>query len=751
MELSKVSAPSVSAVEPITLQSGGQPTHARSRAHSRRAHQRTPKLYRLCDGLTEGLLYGMIVFSPWAFGTTQGRAIWTMTVAGCALGGLLVAKWIIRWRTGYEPSRWGSGKPRWLVVSLAVLTVLILGWCLLSAVNARATFDQKQLGFEYHDRYIPWLPHSYDARSTWFVFWQYLGLAWVFWAVRDWLLGKTRRERHAEWAAEEGEGGGVPRTPGEHGGETPGRLPPRLPARLRRLLWVLCLNGALLAAEGIFQRMDGTNKLLWLVEPWMNKTAKSQFGPYAYRANGAQYLNLIWPVCLGFWWTLRQEARRTVRAGARMGASPHVLLLPCALVIAAGPFISSSRGGAAVAGMMLVVACILLLLAGRRERLRSKLAPLLFVACVLGVGAYLGWEELRNRFVGSVVSYPLRLPVALREFTLRCVFEVPRWSPQEFTTIVGLANAKSDWVTSPGTAWIAIVMWPKASLEARIYGPESTRYRSVQLTGYPAEHPGEVVELAMVKGTNLSLFLEGRLVDGKDMSSGGFSLLADVPGVDYLFARKELVSKAGAVLPVHAVTVFDRALSAAEIEAIEAVAAHARQAGQGGPGAPDLGPWRPVVDLDFTQPRTSLLADGMGGRFDVYRIAHRMAEDFAWLGSGPGTFGPLYYLYRSDSLETWQACAHDDWLETRVTFGWTGFALVLLALVVAVGAGFCPGGTPVGWPLAALVGLAMAGCLIHAKFDFPLQVHSILLLFLLMTSVFSFGTPHWTDRRSAAL
>ncbi|MBM3883674.1 MAG: hypothetical protein FJ387_28870, partial [Verrucomicrobia bacterium] len=71
---------------------------------------RTPRGYRFCDGLTEGLVYWMAVFCPWAFGTTQPWAIWTMNVTGYVLGAALVSKWMIRWRTGYQPPRWGDGR-----------------------------------------------------------------------------------------------------------------------------------------------------------------------------------------------------------------------------------------------------------------------------------------------------------------------------------------------------------------------------------------------------------------------------------------------------------------------------------------------------------------------------------------------------------------------------------------------------------------------------------------------------------------
>ena len=49
-------------------------------------------VYRLCDGLTEATLYFMVIFYPWAFGTTQTWSIWVMNYAGYSLGMLLLAK-----------------------------------------------------------------------------------------------------------------------------------------------------------------------------------------------------------------------------------------------------------------------------------------------------------------------------------------------------------------------------------------------------------------------------------------------------------------------------------------------------------------------------------------------------------------------------------------------------------------------------------------------------------------------------------
>src|SRR5438552_18965304 len=66
------------------------------------------KAYRGFDYLTEALIYFMVVFSPWAFGTSEEWSMWVMNVSGYCLGLLLAGKLAIRWLKGYEPGRWGT-------------------------------------------------------------------------------------------------------------------------------------------------------------------------------------------------------------------------------------------------------------------------------------------------------------------------------------------------------------------------------------------------------------------------------------------------------------------------------------------------------------------------------------------------------------------------------------------------------------------------------------------------------------------
>jgi hypothetical protein len=404
--------------------------------------------------------------------------------------------------------------PKFLRVLLAMLTVLLLTYCLVSAVNARATYRDDTLTFDYHEC-ITWLPHSFDATATWSAFWRYFGLACAFWAIIDWLPGKTSAEQRARlWNPARPAAAGIP----------------IFPARLRRLLWVLAINGALLGTEAILQRVADSPRLLFLVTPRIHQTAVTQFGPYAYRSNAAQYFNLLWPVCLGFWWTLK------LTRGSRSKA--HHWVLVCAAVMAACPLISTSRAGALVTfGIAVTVTGILLA------------THFLFAAYRKGK---------------------------------------PRASSKTLLT--------------------------------------------------------------------LTLFF---------CASLGFGLT--------------------------------------------------------------LG-WRALA------PRLEQLDDGFEGRRLMYEAARPMADDFPVYGTGPGTFETASYLYPRPDI-FWPPQLHNDWLETRITFGYAGCALLGLALCTVAVRWFLRGGIHGGRRFVALTWLALGGCVMHARFDFPFQVHSILLSFLVLCAI----------------
>jgi len=61
------------------------------------------------------------------------------------------------------------------------MTVVFLGYCLISVVNARSTYNWESRSFDQFPSYIHWLPASFDQASSARTFWNYLALALAFW------------------------------------------------------------------------------------------------------------------------------------------------------------------------------------------------------------------------------------------------------------------------------------------------------------------------------------------------------------------------------------------------------------------------------------------------------------------------------------------------------------------------------------------------------------------------------------------
>ena len=117
-----------------------------------------------------------------------------------------------------------------------------------------------------------------------------------------------------------------------------------------------------------------------------------------------------------------------------------------------------------------------------------------------------------------------------------------------------------------------------------------------------------------------------------------------------------------------------------------------------------------------------------------------MAQDNAWFGTGPGTFETMYQLYRrggTNDQDDWLAQMHNDWLETLITFGRLGAVPIFLTLVLVLAHWFRGGGIYGNKYFVMLLWVALGGCLVHAAFDFPFQIHSVLTLFLVLCAVLS--------------
>ncbi|HOY60116.1 MAG TPA: hypothetical protein PK640_18510, partial [Verrucomicrobiota bacterium] len=450
----------------------------------------------------------MVLFSVWAVASMPAWAVWTMNGAGYALGLLLATKRLTSRVTGYEPARWDEGAARWPMRLLGALTMVLVLWCLISALNPRAIVDLAQLRLDLREGTIPWLPHSCDAPSSWFAFWQYLGLACGFWAIRDWLLGKTRRERHDR---EPSPGSASPnsdlRTPISEL-RSPNRHRPVaevLPARLKRLLWVLCLNGAAVAVVGILQRLSGTTKLLWAFEPVHAGINRTQFGPFDYYANAAQYLNLLWPVCLAFWWYLHHARRSSVRRAVRAGDSPHILLLPAAFLLFGAAIFAGSRGGALVAFALFIVSAGLVL-AGSTPHVRKIGIVLVGLLGLAGAGAARlgGWQAV-TRLLEPPTHFGTGVEGGLSDFTLHFVFDCPTEGAARWWSLAYLVSDSSD--AGQNSAHLYVY---KDTLGFLVRGDSATNQIRVVCTNFVPLFGGRRVAVSAVRSqTNLALYAEG--------------------------------------------------------------------------------------------------------------------------------------------------------------------------------------------------------------------------------------------------
>ena len=129
------------------------------------------------------------------------------------------------------------------------------------------------------------------------------------------------------------------------------------------------------------------------------------------------------------------------------------------------------------------------------------------------------------------------------------------------------------------------------------------------------------------------------------------------------------------------------------------------------------------------------LSAGFQGRERMYDFARPMVADSPLFGTGPGTFASLFQFYRISPDTYWPAQLHNDWLETLITFGGVGSSLIAFAFVSMLLRWFAPGGIHGGRRFVVLMWLALAGCLVHARYDFPFQIYSILFLFLTLCAV----------------
>jgi hypothetical protein len=124
-------------------------------------------------------------------------------------------------------------------------------------------------------------------------------------------------------------------------------------------------------------------------------------------------------------------------------------------------------------------------------------------------------------------------------------------------------------------------------------------------------------------------------------------------------------------------------------------------------------------------------------RWLASRVAIGALRDVGFFGFGPGTFRVVFPFYNSVAINrapgTWRFL-HEDYLQTALEWGWIGSGLWALlfcgGIVIAISSyqkHAARDWTPRRRLLQPFVIIALAGVVLHAVVDFPLQIASIQL------------------------
>ena len=133
----------------------------------------------------------------------------------------------------------------------------------------------------------------------------------------------------------------------------------------------------------------------------------------------------------------------------RIGSGPELILIPCIILAASGPIISSARGGALVmAGLLILASVSMIFLKVRSNFLRLSTSIAIFAG--LGSAFLLGWDKLEPRLI-NIFSDNMSNRTQIFEVALRMINEYPIFGsgPGSFEAIAQfeLGETFSSWVS----------------------------------------------------------------------------------------------------------------------------------------------------------------------------------------------------------------------------------------------------------------------------------------------------------------
>lgn len=307
----------------------------------------------------------LVLFGPWAFGTTQPWSVWTLCI-GTTIFFLMSSFLLLMDRyfcKRFDIEDYLSQKCWWTWVDwvfvglsfLPLLYIFIQWWNACSYSTPGDMYDLNDL------EYIEALPTSFDKPYTAYYLVIYFTLFLGYLGVRFLAHVKSRMQQ----------------------------------SLLEHFLWIALASAFVMVIVGSLMRLDKTKTILWLVEREHFGGINNSFGPYGYRSSAAQYMNLLWPLGIAMWWNVCSQIQKITRTHGhrilfiRSFFNKYILMAVMGVFVFAGVWIAISRGGVwigSAAGVCLVLFIFFDAICSPKRNLFLVAGIVLFLLGSVGLG-----------------------------------------------------------------------------------------------------------------------------------------------------------------------------------------------------------------------------------------------------------------------------------------------------------------------------------------------------------------------------
>ena len=660
------------------------------------------KFYNLADKTTEFLIYCSIIWGPWAFGTVHHHSIAVMNGINFLIGFLLFVKLVIRSIVSYYPDRWtasvlGTSVPKkYRIDHLSILVLLgsiyMFIYVTISICNPRSTFDSVLNTLIYETNYIKILPTTYNRKETIQSLLNFIGLFFTFWGVRDWLLTKTSYDIKLNSVLQN-----------KFCNVFKSSLAVQIfPQRLKRITWLICINGAFLALCGIFYKQIGNTLNFNLFNKTVSLNPDNCFGPFIYRSNGATFLNMVIPVSIAFlFWMITNNSIYNLY-GKDKSLKKYPILVITTLILLVASFSTQSRGGI----FSLIIVLVLYLLRNFRGQknlsIFYKILLMLIFLVILASPIYLGLVKRIHTLNPEGFRHETSIVKANKNDIISYKFRINKFDLPKSLNLFSVADSQNP---SFVTGKISCSLLPNNILSFSIHDISQKSSLIMSYTNLVNLQPGKIIDLKFTRNASgLQAFANNKILLGYETQTG-----ANPPAWNHPIIPNEIFAK---VRSSFLNEDFNFRGNQLVIKPLSFVQSDSR-----------LNDQEVEISLD-TKFNLLYLESISQSRYRLYLNSIQMVKDNWLFGCGLGSWSAAYFLYH-DLDETWEAWAHNDLIQYLICLGLAGMlpCILMVFLSAKISKPFYGFKLPKFFVIG--VDSAIASCFIHSLVDFPLHVYSI--------------------------